>query len=79
MIEKEAKKIEKKYFKVVVECNLPATVTYKVLAESPEKALEMIKNQSPIAVKYHLPKKMNLKATIYDFGTTIIKLIKKFR
>lgn len=70
---------EKKYFKVVMECNMPATVTYKVLAESPEKALELIKNMPPIAVKYYLPKKINLKATIYEFGSSLIQLIKKLR
>lgn len=66
----------KKYFDVKVECTLPATVTFRVLAESPEQALELSKRASPTSVKYVLPKRRDIKAIVYDAGTVLIRFTK---
>ncbi len=75
-IKKIAKPIEKYYYDVKVECMLPATLTYRVLAETPEQAAELIRNQGPISVKHKLIGKKDLKLTVYDAGCSFIKLIK---
>lgn len=66
----------KKYYKVLVETTLPATVCFRVLAESPEKAIELIKNQNPIEVKHKLIGRKDRKITVYDWGTTIIRFFR---
>lgn len=64
------------YYDVKVECMLPATVTYRILAETPEKAAEMIKGMSPTSVKHKLIGRKELKLMVYDAGSNFIKLIK---
>lgn len=77
MIKKEsAKVVEKKYFNVVVECMLPATVTYRVLAETPEQAAELYRNISPISVKHKLAGKKDNKLKVYLSGSLMILFIK---
>ncbi len=66
----------KYYYDVRVECMLPATLTYRVLAESPEKAAEMIKGLSPTSVKHKLIGRKESKLMVYDAGSSIIKLIR---
>lgn len=68
----------KKYYDVKLEVTLPATITYRVLAESPEAAVELINNQPPMHVKHVLNKKRNLKAVVYDGGSTLIRFTKKY-
>ena len=84
-IKKEAKKTEKPkvilpkpkyYYEVKVECMLPATLVYKVLAETPQQASEMIKNLSPNSVKHRLIGRKNIKLTVYDAGSSMIRFIK---
>lgn len=67
---------EKKYYDVRVECLLPATLTYRVLAEDPNKAAEMIKNLQPNQVKHKLIGRKELKLSVYDSGSTIIRFVK---
>jgi hypothetical protein len=66
----------KHYYDVKVECLLPATLIYKVLAETPQQASEMINNMQPIGVKHKLIGRKNLKLSVYDAGSNIIKFIK---
>jgi len=66
----------KKYYTIKVETLLPATLSYRILAEDPEEALKLLKNQPPNDVKYKLIGRKELKLTIYDFGTNIIRLVK---
>jgi hypothetical protein len=66
----------KHYYDVKVECLLPATLIYKVLAETPEQASEMIKNMQPVGVKHKLIGRKNLKLSVYDAGSNLIKFIK---
>ena len=66
----------KTYWDIKVETMVPATLTYRVLAEDPMKAAEMIKMASPTNVKYRLMGKKDLKLTVYEAGTNMIKWIK---
>lgn len=70
---------EKHYYSVSLEALVPTTLTYRVLAETPEQALELIKN-APLATapKLQLARLRKLKASVYLSGTSIIKLTKSF-
>ena len=74
MNKKEIK--EKKYFDVKVECLLPATLTYRVLAEDAEQAVLLIKSATPNHVKHKLIGRKELKILVYDSGSTIIRFMK---
>lgn len=66
----------KKYFDVRVEAMLPATLTYRVLAEDPEQASNMIKNMAPNNVTHKLHGRKEFKLTVFDSGSTMIRFIK---
>ena len=66
----------KYYYDVKVECMLPATLTYRIYAEDPQQAVEMIKGQSPTGVKHKLIGRKELKLSVYDAGSSMIRLIK---
>jgi hypothetical protein len=68
----------KVYFDVKVECMLPATLTYRVLAEDAEQAAGMIKNLPPNHIKHKLMGRKEIKLSVYDSGTTLIRFIKNF-
>ena len=63
-------------YDVKVETMLPATLTYRVLASSPEEALEKVKKEAPKDIKHRLSGKRDLKALIYDAGTMLLRLTK---
>ncbi len=64
------------YYDVKVECMLPATVTYRVLAETPEQAAELIRGASPVNVKHRLIGKKDIKLSVYDAGSTMLRWMK---
>lgn len=66
----------KYYYDVKVECLLPATLTYRVHAETPEKAAEMTKSLSPNSVRHRLIGRKELKLSVSDAGSNMIKFIK---
>jgi hypothetical protein len=66
----------KKYWDVRVECTLPATLNYRIFAASPEEAVALVNSSQPTQVKYKLIGKKSLKATVYDAGCSVIKLVK---
>jgi hypothetical protein len=66
----------KYYFDVKVECMLPATLTYRVYAETPQQAAEMIKGLTPTMVKHRLIGRKEIKLMVYDAGSSMIKFIK---
>lgn len=66
----------KQYYDVKVECLLPATLIYKVLAETPQQAADMIKNMQPTGVKHKLIGRKELKLVVYNIGSNIIKFIR---
>lgn len=73
---KKTKPPELKYYDVKVEATLPATLTYKILAESPEQAVELMKSRQPNAVKHRLIGKKEFKIMVYDSGSNMIRFIK---
>ena len=66
----------KAYYDVKVECLLPATLLYRVLAEDPEQAIELSKKMTPSGVQYKIVGKKELKIRVYDAGSTMIRFIK---
>jgi hypothetical protein len=64
------------YFDVKVECMLPATLTYRVHAETPQQAAEMIKGLVPTTVKHRLIGRKEIKLMVYDAGCTMMKFMK---
>lgn len=71
----------KEYYTVKLEALAPITITYRVLASSPEEALELAikgkeRQSSPTSVFYTRMKK--LKATVYAAGTSMIQFTKGF-
>lgn len=68
--------MEKKYYDVKVECMLPATLTYRVLAEDADEAAKMIKNLSPNQIKHKLIGRKEFKISVYDSGSSIIRFVK---
>jgi len=73
---KEDNKPVPTYFDVKVEVLLPATLTFRVLAEDAKQAAELIKNKQPNGVNYRLSGRKDLKLTVYDAGSTMIKFMK---
>jgi len=63
-------------YDVKVEVMLPATLTYRILAEDPEQASTMIRQSSPTSVQHKLAGRKELKLTVYDAGCSIIKFMK---
>ena len=63
------------YYDVKVEAMLPATLIYRVLAEDPEQAAQLIKNMTPNSVQHRLIGRKELKLTVYDAGCSMIRHI----
>lgn len=68
---------EKHYYDVKVECMLPATLTYRILAENPQQAAEMIKGRQPNSVQHRLIGRKEIKLSVFDAGSVMIRLIKR--
>lgn len=60
-------------YDVKVEAMLPATLVYKILAESPEQAVDLIRGKQPVSVQYKLAGRKELKARVFDAGCLILK------
>jgi len=67
----------KYYYDVKVECMLPAVITYKVLAETPQQASELIKGKSPTSVQHKLIGRRELLLKVYDAGSSMMRFMKK--
>lgn len=67
---------QKFMFDVVVTCMLPATLTYKILAEDAEQAAMLIKGKQPNAIVHKLSGRKELKLKVYNAGSLMIKFIK---
>ena len=65
------------YFDVKVESMLPATLTYRVLAEDAHQASEKIRGLQPNSVQHRLIGRKDHKLTVYDAGSTMIKFVKR--
>lgn len=75
-MEKNNNPVTKRWFDIKVEAMLPATLTYRILAEDAQQASEMIKGLQPNTVQHRLIGRKELKLTVYDAGCSMIKLIK---
>lgn len=64
------------YYDVKVECMLPATLTFRVLAEDAQQAADLIRGQAPIGVKHRLVGRKDIKLSVYDAGTTMLRWMK---
>jgi len=62
------------YYDVKVECLLPATLVYKVLAEDPQQASELIKGKVPNSVQHRLAGRKEQSLKVYDSGSTMMRL-----
>lgn len=67
----------KYYYDVKVECMLPATITYRILAENAEQAAEMIKGKSPNSVQHKLVGRKELILKVYDSGSSMMRFMKR--
>ncbi len=80
-IKKEAAPIPqpkpKYYYDVKVECMLPAVITYKVLAEDPNQAVEMIRGKQPNQVQHKLIGRKELVLRVYDAGSSMMRFMKR--
>jgi hypothetical protein len=74
----DTKPVIKTYFDVKVETNVPAIITYRILAENAQQAAAMIRPETtPTNIKYQLVRKRDLKMTVYDAGSLMIRFIKQ--
>lgn len=67
---------QKKYYDVKVESLVPAILIYKVLAANPEEAFYKIKHIHPNHIQYKVHNRKDIKATVYDAGSNLIKFVK---
>ena len=72
----------KEYFTVKIETLAPVTVTYKVYAETAEEAVEMairLRGQQQAApAQIGWARLKNIKATVYNAGSSLIRFTKNF-
>lgn len=67
----------KYYYDVKVECMIPATLTYRVLAENPQQAADMIKGKQPNQVQHRIIGRKELVLKVYDASSTMMRFMKK--
>jgi len=78
-IKKEKVKPKPKYYSIEVEAMIPAILKYKILASSPEEAIQGIFKSSPVSQpRLILSGMKRLGAKVFDFGTKMIKFSKRF-
>jgi hypothetical protein len=70
---------KKKLYTVKLEVQAPVELTYRVWAEDPMQAVDLIKSgQLSGPPRPILSKRRNVKATVYKYGTVMIEFIKKY-
>jgi hypothetical protein len=63
-------------YDVKIETMVPAELTFRVTAKSPEEAVQKAKLAQPRNVQYKMPARKDRKASVYDAGMSIIRLVK---
>lgn len=66
---------EKRYYDIKIEAMVPTTLTFRVLAEDAQQAVEMIRGKSPTGIKHRINEKRDIKLTVLEAGSNMIKLI----
>jgi len=70
---------EKRYYTIELEAMVPATIRYRVLAESPEKALEQLDRTPPLErPKTKIVGMRKQVAKVYLWGTNMLQYLKRF-
>lgn len=69
---------QKNYFDIKVEALCPCIITYRIYADDENDALNQIDKKAPISIKPNISQKRNIKATVYNSGSSLIKLIKNY-
>jgi len=72
-------KKEKKHFDIRLEAMAPVILTYRILADDEQDALLQMDKKTPTSIKPIILRKKNIKATVYDAGSSLIKFVKAFR
>lgn len=73
IVKEAAPKIkEKLYYEIKIETMLPATITYRILAEDPQQAVELMRGAQPIGVKHRLAGKRDIKLSVYMAGSSLL-------
>lgn len=78
-LEKTAAPVQKKYYDIRLEALVPCTITYRILADDEHDALAQMNKRPPTGVRPNIPQKRDIKATVYDAGSSIIRFAKSFR
>ena len=65
------------YYDVKVECMLPATLTFRILAEDAVQAAELIKGKTPNSISHRLVGRKELLLKVFDAGSCMVRHIKK--
>ena len=76
-IKKLAEPKPKYYYDVKIESLLPATLTYRILAETPEQAADLIKGRSPNSVAHKLIGRKEIALRVYDAGSSMLRYMRK--
>lgn len=68
-------------YTIKIDYLVPTTITYKIAAENEHEALKMVdkKPTSYYHMKQNLPRKIKLKAIIFQASTSIVKFTKTYR
>lgn len=70
---------DKKYYDVKLEALVPCTITYRVFADNEQDAVTQINKKDPISVRPNIRHKRDIKAVVYDAGSSLIRFAKTFR
>lgn len=65
------------YYDVKVECMLPATLTYRILAEDAKQAADLIRGKSPNSVQHKLTGRKEHVLKVYDASSSMMRFMKK--
>jgi hypothetical protein len=63
-------------YDVKVETMVPATLIFKVLAESPEQAVALASKKTPNSIAYFLSQRKDKLVTVYNSNSVIMRLKK---
>lgn len=72
------KKPEKQWYSVKISAMVPTEITYRILAEDENEAIQLSLRQLPSEPpRFQLPRMKRLSAKVYKAGTSMLKLSKK--
>jgi len=78
-MDKKEKPKEKRYYTIELEAMVPATIRYRILAETPEEALDLLDKTPPLErPRTRLPGMRKQVAKVYLWGTNMLQYLKRF-